>query len=235
MAFASLDGMTFRINPSSIEWGYQIDTNVEETIGGRVVQIIGATLSDITLTGEYGEFKGYRPNVGVNKRTLAPHDKVNHLSWELAENFLKRIRRMMDKQSDDSTVQDARLKNLDFKFPEYGWHFGVYIKGIDDGQSNAAITHTAGSFAYKWRISLFIVETRSSDLVIPGRGTSASDRQKTKAISGYISRISNGVGWKTSQFNQPVVEEAVSGSESASTAGSTAPAAASTRNIPEGA
>lgn len=203
MAFASLDGLTFRINPSAIEWGFQIDTSVEETIGGRVVQVTGATLSDITLSGEYGERKGYRYDDGKRKNQLAGPGKVPLLSWELAEAFINRVRAMMDKQSQDATEQDARLYPLDFKFPEYGWHFGIYIKGIDDGQSNAGITHTPGAFSYKWRISMFVVEERSSALVLPGKASSVADRQKTKAIEGYIARISNGVGWKKSAYNQP--------------------------------
>lgn len=214
MALASLDGLHFRINPSSIDWGYTIDTSVEETIGGRVVQVLGATLTDVTLSGEYGEFKGNRPNEGRSRQTLAPHNHVNHLSWELAEAFLKRVRDMMEKQSANSTQQDANLKHLDFKFPEYGWHFGVYIKGIDDGQSNVAIRHTSGTFAYKWRITLFIVEERSSALVIPSRGTTTAEKQKSAAINSYIARISSGVGWRPTRYNQPdKISTAVTGTD----------------------
>jgi hypothetical protein len=102
---------------------------------------------------------------------------------------------------------------LDFRFPEFGWHFGVYVKGIDDGQSNVAIQHSSGHFAYTYRISLFIVEDRSDDVVIAsGKGTSLLAQKKAAAINGYISRISRGVGWKLSRFNDPLaVTNAVTG------------------------
>lgn len=235
MALASLDGLHFRINPSSIDWGYSIDTNVEETIGGRVVQVIGATLTDITLSGEYGEFKGYRKNDDRRDRfLLSPHNRVNHLSWELAEQFLRRVRDMMEKQSKDSTEQGRMNPPLDFKFPEYGWHFGVYVKGIDDGTSNIAINHTPGTFAYKWRLSLFIVEERSSALVLPGKGTTTAERQKAAAIKGYIARISSGVGWKPTIYNQPDVEQAVTGAPSTGTAPTSSAQSATRQSVPGG-
>lgn len=203
-AFASLDGVNFRINPSSIDWGFQIDTNVEETIGGRVVQVIGATLSDITLSGEYGEKKGYATDAHHRSRELRPHAGNPLLSWELAEAFLNRVSQMMDNQSAKANKQGALLQVLDFKFPEFGWHFGIYIKTIDDGQSDAAINHTVGNIAYKYRITLQIVEDRSDDVVVAsGKGTSLLNQKKAAAINGYISRISKNVGWRLSAFNDP--------------------------------
>jgi hypothetical protein len=210
MALATLNGLPFRINPSSIQWGFQIDTAVEDTIGGRVVQVIGATLTDITLAGEYGEKKGFKTD--KSHKGLELHG-AGLLSWELAEQFLLQVRNMMEEQSLDSRVQGKMHQALDFKFPEFGWHFGVYVKGIDDGQSGQAVMHSPGHFAYQYRISLFIVEERSDALVIPGkRGSSLAERQKAAAINGYISRIASGVGWKVSRFNEPIaVTDAVAG------------------------
>lgn len=200
MSLASLNGLSFRINPSAIQWGFSIDTNVEDTIGGRVVQVIGATLTDITLSGEYGERKGYKTD--AKHRNMELHGR-GLLSWELAEQFLLRVRDMMEEQSEDSRDMGKMNPPLDFRFPEFGWHFGVYVKGIDDGQSGQAIRHTTGAFAYKYRISLFIVEERSAALVLPSKGSTLLEKKKAAAINGYISRISSGVGWKVSRFNEP--------------------------------
>lgn len=217
--FASLNGVPFRLNPSGIQWGFSIDTNVEDTIGGRVVQILGATLSDVTVTGEYGERNGNRySDSRQNRFALDPHDKVNHLSWELAEGFLHKVRDMMEKQSQGATKQGRMHTPLDFRFPEYGWHFGVYVKAIDNGQGGPAINHTTGAIAYKYSITLFIVEDRSDDLVVAtGKGTAYS-KAKAQAIEGYINRISAGVGWKKSRFNEPyLVTNAVTGSHRSAT------------------
>lgn len=207
--FATLNGIPFRLNPSSIQWGFSIDTNVEETIGGRVVQVIGATLTDMTVSGEYGEKKGY----DHAKRHLYP-GRGAMLSWELAEAFLKRVRDMMEKQSEGSRRQGRMHPPLEFRFPEFGWHFGVYVKSVSDGKGSQAINHTTGAMAYKYSITLFIVEDRSDDVImVTGKGTSLVSQKKKAAISGYINRISSGVGWKLSPFNQPnIVFEASTGS-----------------------
>lgn len=211
MALATLNGVPFRINPSAIQWGFQIQTAVEDTIGGRVVQVVGATLSDITLSGEYGERKGYKND--AHHKGLELHGP-GLLSWELAEAFLKRVRAMMDKQSSDATQQGKMHPPLDFRFPEFGWHFAVYLKSLDDGQGELAINHSVGAFAYKYRITLFIVEDRSSLLhqVTNATGKDIVDRKRAEAIKGYISRISYGVGWKHTQFNDPgLVQDAKTG------------------------
>ena len=211
MALATLDGVPFRINPSAIQWGFQIQTAVEDTIGGRVVQVVGATLSDITVTGDYGERKGYAKDTHHNGLEL---HGPGLLSWELAEAFLKRVEAMMDKQSSDATKQGKMHPPLDFKFPEFGWHFAVYVKSIDDGQGSQAINHTVGNFAYKYRIVLFIVEDRSTLLhqVTNSTGHDIIAKKRADAIKGYISRISHGVGWRKTQFNDPgLVQDAKTG------------------------
>jgi hypothetical protein len=44
----------FRTNPNSIWWTYELITKVEETYGGRVVQILGTKLGDLTVRVECG-------------------------------------------------------------------------------------------------------------------------------------------------------------------------------------
>lgn len=224
MALATLNGIPFRINPAAIEWAFSIDTNVIETIGGRVVQVIGATLTDLSLSGDYGERKGYESDKHHHGREL---HGGGLLSWELAEAFLDRARQMMDKQSSDSRKQGLMHEPLDFRFPDYGWHYGVYLKGIDDGQSNQAVSHSAGHFAYTYRLSLFIVEDRSDDIVVAsGRGTSLTNQKRAAAINGYISRISKGVGWRLSRFNDPnAITNAVTGETSLTSTSGTVPLA----------
>jgi len=45
----------FRTNPNSVWWSYELITHVEQTYGGRVVQILGTRLGDLTVKVECGE------------------------------------------------------------------------------------------------------------------------------------------------------------------------------------
>lgn len=46
--------ITFRTNPNSIRWTYTLNTKVEETYGGRVVQVLSANIDDLIVTVEAG-------------------------------------------------------------------------------------------------------------------------------------------------------------------------------------
>lgn len=46
---------TFPVNPNDIQWGYVLNTNVEETYGGRVVQILSVKIEEMTIKGEIGK------------------------------------------------------------------------------------------------------------------------------------------------------------------------------------
>lgn len=44
----------FRTNPNQVWWDYELITKVEQTYGGRVVQLLGTRLGDLTVTVECG-------------------------------------------------------------------------------------------------------------------------------------------------------------------------------------
>src|ERR1700756_4895448 len=46
--------LQFRTNPNSIEWTYTLNTKVENTYGGRVIQILSTKIDDLTVTVECG-------------------------------------------------------------------------------------------------------------------------------------------------------------------------------------
>lgn len=215
MALAMLGGLAFRINPSSIDWNFQIKTRIEDTIGGRVVQVLGATLSDITITGEYGQVMGQK---GIKGRERGPvtRDQDPGQSWRLAEEFVHQVRHLMDEQSHDATEHEKMNKALLFEFPDYGWRFQVYVKSISSNTSDNAIDHTVGNFAYKYRLVLFIVADVSDNLTRAGTPLQETkgviNKKRVQAIEAYIARISRGVGWTKSQYNDPVLtQNAVTG------------------------
>ena len=44
----------FRTNPNEIWWSYELLQNVEETLGGRVIQVLGTRLGDLTVKVDCG-------------------------------------------------------------------------------------------------------------------------------------------------------------------------------------
>lgn len=62
---------TFRNDPNSIEWTYNLITHQEDTYGGRVIQLLGVNISSITVTAVAGSGgPEYRREVGYFFRNL---------------------------------------------------------------------------------------------------------------------------------------------------------------------
>lgn len=189
LGFSGGPSVRFRVDPNSIDWNWQIDTSVTPTLGGRVVQVLGATLSDLTINGSFGQDHG----AGTDGE-----------SWLLAETFYKRIRSMMDHQSADATDSGKMQPPAVFTYSPKNWRFSCYIKDLVDPEGGGSITHSTGKFAHNYSLSLFIVEELSDSLIKAGTSHGVLNAAKAKAIDDYLARISDGIGWHFSQYNGTV-------------------------------
>lgn len=50
-----LQPLTFRTNPNSITWDYSLVTHIEQTYGGRVVQILGVKMDNLRVAVDCGQ------------------------------------------------------------------------------------------------------------------------------------------------------------------------------------
>lgn len=199
MALASLGfsggpQLTFRISPSSINWGFDIHSSVTHTVGGRVVQITGATLRDMTVIGYLGENR----KAGRSPDRLSDHAGA---SWRLHEAFLARCRQIMNHQARDAAKTGKMHEPAIFNYPPKDWRWQVYLKSVEDLDGSASIEHRTGKFSHGYRLTLFIVQPGSASLVSAGASKNEIDAAQAKAISSYIERISEGIGWRQSQYN----------------------------------
>lgn len=190
IAFPGGPGIRFRIDPTDLAWDFQINTSVTPTVGGRVVQVTGATLSDIAIAGLFGEDRDAGPSPG--------DDPLEHKgrSWRLAVRFSNRIREMMVYQSNDQLKHPTAV----FSYPPENWKFRVYLKDFRD-PDGGAITIRPDKFSHAYMLTLMVVQEESASLVKAGQANGVLNKAKAKAIDEYIGRISNGIGWKPTEFN----------------------------------
>lgn len=203
LGFSGGPSVTFRLNPNSVDWNWTINTSVTPTIGGRVIQVLGATLDDVVIQGDFGQSRG---------------DGPDGESWLLAESFYKKIRDIMEWQSRDATIPAKMHQPAVFNFPLKNWRFAVYVKDLSDPDGGGSVTHSIGKFAHRYALTLFIVEELSDSLVKAGTSHGVLNDAKAKAIDSYLSRISDGIGWKFSKYNgnaNPSVNDLPSASGSA--------------------
>ncbi len=185
LGFPGGPAIAFRVDPDSIEWNFEILTNVIETIGGRVIQVIGSYLDDLTITGSFGQ----------------DHSTPDGVSWQQAEAFLLLIQAIMEKQSSDANTQQMMHPPAVFTYPPKNYRFNVYVKSFDDADNpGTSIVMTPGKFNQRWRLVLFIVQDASTALVTAGDSNGVVNKQAEAAIASYMSRISDGIGWVFSQY-----------------------------------
>lgn len=191
MSIAQLGNYTFRINPSQVFFTYDVDTAVINTIGGRVVQVYGATVGDIVVQGLFG------------------HDHSRQLgeSWRMAEQFQTAIAQLVQQQSTPPSKlqlqgRDNTPMHQPFRFvfnddsperraanlPLHNWDMMVYIKSLKDFKTDYTISHETGKFSYGYTLTLFYVEDNTGKLV-------------SNVVDEFIKRLSEGVGWQRTAFN----------------------------------
>lgn len=189
--------IAFRLDPEMIDWRWQVLTNVIETIGGRVVQVIGAYLQDLTVQGSLGQ--------GTGK------------SWEHANAFLSTITKIMEAQSADSTQQAEMHPPAVFTYPPKGWRFQVYVKSLTDPDGQNSVVQRTGKINNRYSLSLFIVQDASTALVKAGTTNGVYSQKADDAIAAFFARISDGVGWHFTQYNGTATTDASTSSASSGT------------------
>lgn len=173
--------IAFRLDPEMIDWRWQVLTNVIETIGGRVIQVIGAYLQDLTVQGSLGQ--------GTGK------------SWEHANAFVSAVTKIMEAQSADSNQQARMHPPAVFTYPPKGWRFQVYVKSLTDPDGQNSVVQRVGKINNRYVLSLFIVQDASSALVKAGTTNGVYSQKAGDAIAAFMARISDGIGWHFTQYN----------------------------------
>ncbi len=195
IAFPGGPGLTFRIDPQSIDWDFEIRTNGgQNTVGGRVVQVLGARLSDLTIMGQFGE------NVDYAKDKPSGQFEHSGRSWRIARRFVGRVRQMIEWQGKDAQNFNLMTPPAVFTYEPRKWKFRVYIKGIAD-PDGGAITFDSAKFSHSYALTLFVVQEGTDDLVKAGSRDGVIDAAREKAIGQYISRIADGIGWEPTKYN----------------------------------
>jgi len=201
LGFAGGPSLTFRIDPELIDYNIKVHTAVTNTVGGRVIQILGTTVSDVIIQGSIGEDRS------MGRDTNGEHAGV---SWKMASNFFLNIQAMQQLQTVGTNTPGSAKKTgfflepATFIYSPKGIRFQCYIKSIvdPDGDGTAGVVHKVGRSNYRYVLTLFPVQEGSTDLTKAGMSSNGVlDQARAKAVDAYISRISQGIGWKFTAYN----------------------------------
>jgi hypothetical protein len=137
MGRATLDGVSFRIDPDSVRWAFRMKVADTKTVGGKVIQILGTDLGDMSLTGVFGN--GSRA-------------KNDTAGWEEQLRFAQFVRSLSKRvESGGGPVR--------FLYPPRRWDFHVYVKRLDQEPFEVA------NYNPRWSLTLFIVQDGTGTVV----------------------------------------------------------------------
>lgn len=152
--------------------------------------MLGARLDDLTVQGSLGQDHA---------------DRSGGQSWQMAEKFLTAITAIMEAQSADSNQQGRMHPPAVFNYPPKGWRFSVYVKALTDpDNSGNSIVLTPAKANQRYALSLFIVQDGSAALVKAGTTNGVFSQKANDAISAFMARIADGIGWHFTQYNGQV-------------------------------
>jgi hypothetical protein len=135
---ATLGGVPFRIDPDSVSWSFKMKVADRPTVGGKVVQVLGTSLGDMTVTGRFGN----------GDRALGDVE-----GWQEQARFLAQVKAWVQEALDSSGARTLR-----FVYPPRRWDFRVLIKAYNAPDGGPAVRHDQADFNPGWQLVLFIVE-----------------------------------------------------------------------------
>ena len=138
MGEAIFAGYKFRLDPESVSWGYKAKAQDTPTMGGKVVQVFGTEITDMTLEGSFG--------VG---------------GWRQQERFLASMKEIGTQQAADYLVSNSTKPPFKFIYPPKGWDFMCYLKAYENPSGGRSVTLDPFIVNPRWRLVLFIVEDNS--------------------------------------------------------------------------
>lgn len=167
MGVATFAGRTFRIDPESVSWNFEVKTKDTPTVGGKVIQVFGTNVSDMEVIGSFGR-----------------------AGWQGQLAFLDRMKEIASAQAQAGRTSRSSVPPARFTYPPRKWDFLVYLAGYTDANGGKAVRHHNTEVNPKWKLTLFIVEDMS-ELGVKKVATDAYISRLSKGI-GWKRTLFNG-------------------------------------------
>jgi hypothetical protein len=131
---ASINGIHFAVDPSSIRWDYTLKISTKPTIGGKVVQLYGYSLGNLVVSGSFG-------------------------SVERQAEFVRQIDAIAAAQAPMVTQGGAvAAAPVRFSWPSQKWDFWVYIMAIGQEGASVSIETSEAMNSPKYTLTMFVYE-----------------------------------------------------------------------------
>lgn len=129
-----LGGIPLWVNPVDARWNFRMRVKDYKTLQGKVIQILGTEMGDITITGRYS------PDRRKGERE----------AWEAQLRFREQVDAWAEEASQSDNKQGIR-----FTYPRRNWDFLVFVKMFSFTE------FTPQDVAPPWSLTLYPVDARA--------------------------------------------------------------------------
>lgn len=136
----TLGGIPLRVNPHEVRWNFKMKADDTKSLGGKVIQVMGVTLSDITMKGQFAP-----------DRT-----KGDTEAWQQQMRFRSYIESLSEAAE---TARGGRAKPLKFRYPPRNWDFNVFVKSLTPYHMSE------DTISEQWEVVLFPVDGGSREVI----------------------------------------------------------------------
>lgn len=179
MAYGSLAGVQFDLDPESIAYHFDIKASATNTVGGRVVQVFGTRISDLIVQGSFG--------LG---------------GWEAQQEFLDSIINLM--QGQEGQLGPSGFWNaaqpVVFSYPPRNWNFDVYLLQYTQPGGQTSIVLDNEIINPQWQLDMFIVNDNGG-LVAETNAALSSYLNRLANGIGWTPNVYNNVTNNDSGYN----------------------------------
>jgi len=175
--------ITLYLSPNNVNWEYNLKTNIINTYGGQVVQILGVSIENLTIEGFFGSEGMWGFNRGRNNNLINERfNDSNVKSWEsgklgsglyqLSEWFKTYFYRI-------TQAGNFNKEYMVFKYPHMGWEWN--IRPLEFPR----VRFANDELLPQWRITCDFIEDLQSNFT----------QEITKSAKAALGRMRNNVGF----------------------------------------
>ena len=167
---AILNGVPFFVNPSTVQWNYNVKLSTTPTIGGKVVQLFGWSMGDLVISGSFGKD-------GVERQDA----------------FFQMVNTTAERQAPQVLSTGAlAARPVRFLWPEQDWDFWVFIRDFKQSGTSVSIENTPQMFAPKYTLTLFVYEDNGTVVHAATENAMLAYMQRLSAGLGWKQSAWNG-------------------------------------------
>jgi hypothetical protein len=166
------------LGAAGVSWEYSLNTSVQDTYGGQVIQILGVTVTNLVIRGNFG---GIDPQWGAEQKrdgsfsvletNQNPNPRFGDYEWihDAAHPWVNGIQQMADwfRRYFELTTQGAENRkgsferynqtSMKFQYPARGWSFLIRPRSFPK------VTMANDALAPEWTVEADFVEEAETD------------------------------------------------------------------------